>query len=243
MCGPGRLALHRNPENPVNPRLVASALALDPCQHIGIEADRQLLLCRRPCGRCFSEELISERQNVGIVNRLGVQPSGLCRGELPGLVGVKRIAFQHISSTHVRSLSARKSAKRGWRTQTVRHVWRYSVWPSAHPIRIPLFTVTLFVVTQKLLRLDGIGVSALPAHRSAFPPCASRATIFLCAGSHSYSRSRWDAPRWPRRKKRVRWPGGWTMRPACFPKSWAPRTNRSRRTCWISPIASCWCLV
>ena len=89
MRGPERLALHRNPENPVNPRLVALALALDPCQHIGIEANRQLLLCGRPCGRCFFEEFISERWNVGIVNRLGVQPSGLCRGELPGPLGVK----------------------------------------------------------------------------------------------------------------------------------------------------------
>jgi len=33
---PGRLALHRNPENPVNPSLVASTMTLEPFEHIGI---------------------------------------------------------------------------------------------------------------------------------------------------------------------------------------------------------------
>jgi hypothetical protein len=63
-----RLVLHDDTQNPIDARLVASAMAFEPCQYVGIEADRQLLLRRRPCNRDLLEKAFVKRRNVRIVD-------------------------------------------------------------------------------------------------------------------------------------------------------------------------------
>src|SRR5436305_10299967 len=63
--GPARaLTVHCGPQNPVDARLIASAVGLQPLQHINIKTNGELLLGGGPCFRCFSVERLVERRNV-----------------------------------------------------------------------------------------------------------------------------------------------------------------------------------
>jgi hypothetical protein len=65
------LTLHHDPQNAVDARLVALAVALEPIEYVLIETDRQLLFRGRPGHRRLLEKGLVEPWNVRVVN-LGI---------------------------------------------------------------------------------------------------------------------------------------------------------------------------
>jgi hypothetical protein len=62
------LTLHHDPQNAVDARLVALAVALEPIEYVLIETDRQLLFRGRPGHRRLLEKGLVEPWNVRVVN-------------------------------------------------------------------------------------------------------------------------------------------------------------------------------
>ena len=75
-----RRAVHRGSQNAVNAYLVASAVDLQPLQHVRVKADGELLLGQGPCFRCRRKERLVERRNVQIVDSLYRNLRPPCRG-------------------------------------------------------------------------------------------------------------------------------------------------------------------
>ena len=104
-----RLAFHDDAENPVDTSLIPPAVRFQPSEHIGIEADRELLLCGRPRDGCLRKKLVSQGRDIRIVDGSTIQPPRFGRGKLPRLLGIEFITFDHIASVRARSPSEPKS--------------------------------------------------------------------------------------------------------------------------------------
>jgi len=65
---PRRLTLHHHAQNPVDARLVALAMTLEPIEHVLIQTNGQLLFRRRPSHGGLFEKGLVEPRNVGLVN-------------------------------------------------------------------------------------------------------------------------------------------------------------------------------
>lgn len=82
--GSGALArdpvFHGRAQNSIDSRLVALTLGLEPVEHVGVEADRELLLRGRPRRLGLGEELFAQSRDVGIVDGRCCHPAGFRLG-------------------------------------------------------------------------------------------------------------------------------------------------------------------
>src|ERR1700687_5025327 len=65
---PRRLTLHHHAQYPVDARLVALAMTLEPIEYVFIQTNGQLLFRRRPSHRRLFEKGLLDPRKVGIVN-------------------------------------------------------------------------------------------------------------------------------------------------------------------------------
>lgn len=96
--------VHIGAQHGIDARLVAPAGVLEEVQHVGIDAQRDLLLGARKLSR-LGPDRIGQVRGVAVVDLLirhcghGGQPRFLCVGERRGILQVKRsldgIAFAH----------------------------------------------------------------------------------------------------------------------------------------------------
>lgn len=73
------MALHHHSQDTIDARLVLPAVRLEPSQHVRVQADRQLLLYRRPRRRRLFQERFVESRNVGIVDFRVFHPLDSCQ--------------------------------------------------------------------------------------------------------------------------------------------------------------------
>jgi hypothetical protein len=113
-----RLALHDDPQDTIDPRLIAFAVPLEPLEDIGVEPDGQLLFLRWPRGCGPFEKRFAESRNVRVVDSASFIAS-MCAKSL----------LIDLSFTAV-SLSSSRGA---WAATTMRPATRPSVTNRSSP--------------------------------------------------------------------------------------------------------------